>query len=225
MGWGGLLLAATSWVVVPMFQITPSYPSRLTSLWAPLVLAMLLVWTGAMVIGADPAILAVVVVLSVLAGAYAGTTLSLQSRSRRAVPDASSRTFRLAMVAIIGGLLALIASSGSEAPYWPVLAGVLILHGGFGSAISAMLYKIVPFLVWLHLTEARVKAPNMKKLLPDAPIRAQLRLHGAVLAILLVAVFLPQAGRVAGAAMLVEFGWLLANIVRVLRAWARALEA
>lgn len=224
MGWGGLLLAATSWVVVPMFQITPVYPVRFTSLWAPIVLAALLLWTAAMVSGLEPLVLAAVLVLLILAGVYAGTTLNLQSRSRRAVADASSLTFRLAMVAIIGGLLALLVSFGSDAPYWPVLAGVLILHGGFGSAISAMLYKIVPFLVWLHLTQARVKAPNMKRLLPDAPIRAQLRLHGAVLAILLVAVFLPQAGRAAGAAMLVEFGWLLANIVRVLRAWARAME-
>ncbi|AMN47789.1 hypothetical protein ACG33_11915 [Steroidobacter denitrificans] len=224
LGWGGLLLAATSWVVVPMFQVTPVYPARFTSLWAPTVLTVLLLWTGAMLSGFDPLILAVALALLVLAGAYAGTTLNLLLRTRRTVPDASSRTFRLAMAASIGGLLALLASFVSDAPHWPVLAGVLILHGGFASAISAMLYKIVPFLVWLHLTEARVKVANVKKLLPEAPIQAQLRLHGAVLIILLVAVFLPQAGRIAGAAMLVEFGWLLANIVRVLRVWARAME-
>jgi len=226
MGWGGLLLAATSWIVVPMFQITPSYPATFTSVWAPVVLAMLLLWTAAMVIDFDLAIVAAVFVLLVLAGAYAGMTLKLQSQSRRAIADASSRTFRLAMLAIIGGLITLLVSLGSDTPYWPVLAGVLILHGGFGSAISAMLYKIVPFLTWLHLTQAGVKKPaNMKKLLPDTLIRNQLRLHGAVLAILLVAVFLPQAGRVAGAVMLLEFGWLLANILSALREWRRASRA
>ena len=107
----------------------------------------------------------------------------------------------------------------------PVLAGVLMLHGAFGGAISAMLYKIVPFLTWLHLTQAGVKAPNVKKLLPDAPVRMQLRLHAACLCALVVAAILPSTTPLAGMLVVIEFAWLLANLIRVVRAGRRVRAA
>ncbi len=123
------------------------------------------------------------------------------------------------MVAPILGLVALAISAIHDADHWSVLAGVLILHGGFGGAISAMLYKIVPFLTWLHLTQSGVKAPNMKKLLPDPPIRQQLRLHLVVLVVLVAGIFEPLLARLAGLLMAAEFTWLLLNLLRVIRAW------
>jgi len=126
------------------------------------------------------------------------------------------------MVALILGLAALAANAAHDADHWSVLAGVLILHGGFGGAISAMLYKIVPFLAWLNLTQSGVKAPNMKKLLPDPPVRQQLRLHLVVLVVLVAGVFEPLVARLAGVLMAAEFAWLLLNLVRVIRAWQRA---
>lgn len=225
MGWGGLLLAATSWVVVPMFQITPAYPAPFTRLWAPAVLVALLLWSLAMATGLGAPTAALASALLLLAAGFAALTLKLQSRSRRTTPDAPFRAFRLAMLSLLGGLLALLASLASDAEQWPVLAGVLILHGGFGGTISAMLYKIVPFLAWLHVTQAGVRAPNMKKLLPDAPVRKQLRLRSVTLAVLATAVFVPAIGHLAGLLMLVEFAWLLANLVRVVRAWHQLVRA
>ena len=129
------------------------------------------------------------------------------------------------MLALLGSLIALLVALVHDAPQWPVLAGILVLHGTFAGAISAMLYKIVPFLTWLNLTQARIRAPNMKKLLPDAPIRNQLRVHAAALAALLVAVLVPVATPIAGLLVTVEFGWLLANLLRAVRAWHQAANA
>ncbi len=217
MGWAAVLLAGTSWVVVPMFQITPAYPARFTASWAPAVLTMLVLWSAAMAASIDAGVALAAVVLLGLAAAFAGVTLNLQSRSRRSRPDAPFATFRQAMLAAIGGLVVLLASLAFDADYIPVLAGVLILHGAFGGAISAMLYKIVPFLSWLHLSQKGIKAPNMKKLLPDGPVRAQLRLRTLTLATLIAAVFVAPAGQAAGLLMVIEFAWLLANLVRVVR--------
>ena len=225
LGWGGTLLAATSWVVVPMFQITPGYPARFTTWWAPGVLAGLVLWSVARSLDMGATSIALGIALAVVFAAFALLTLHLQSRTRRSTPDATFRAFRAAMLAMIAGLVALTVNLVHDAEYWTVLAGVLILHGGFGGAISSMLYKIVPFLAWLHLTQAGVRAPNMKKLLPDAPIRQQLRLHIVVLITLMLAVFVSAFARVAGLLMVVEFGWLLFNLLRVLRAWQRARQA
>ena len=225
LGWAGVLLAATSWVVVPMFQITPGYPARFTTWWAPAVLAGLVVWSLAHAMDAIAPHTVLGIGLILVFAAFALLTLHLQSRTRRSTPDTPFRAFRLAMLSMLAGLAALSCNLFDDAEHWSVLAGVLILHGGFGGAISSMLYKIVPFLAWLHLTQAGVRAPNMKKLLPDAPVRQQLRLHAVVLIVLVLGVFVSEIARFAGFLMVSEFGWLLLNLLRVVRAWQRARHA
>lgn len=225
LGWGGLLLAATSWVVVPMFQITPAYPARFTRFWAPGTLAVLLAWSLSLIAGLNALTLVLSALLLAAAAGYALQTLKLQRNSRRTTPDAPFRAFRLSMLALLGSLAALLISMVHDAPQWPVLAGVLVFHGTFAGAISAMLYKIVPFLTWLNLTQSRIRAPNMKKLLPDPPIRNQLRLHAAALAALVVAVAAPAAAPLAGLLVAAEFAWLLANLLRAVRAWHQAAQA
>jgi len=222
MGWGALLVAATSWVVVPMFQITPPYPQRLTRAWAPTVLVLLLLWSIATTVARDVADVPLAVMLCALAATFGAMTLRLQARSRRSTPDASFLAFRLAMAAVICGALAVPLSLFADADALPLLAGVLILHGGFVGAISAMLYKIVPFLAWLHLTQAGIKAPNMKKLSPDVLVRRQLRVHAFALATLLTAVFVQPLSYLAGAAVTTEFAWLFLNLARIVLAWRRA---
>ena len=226
MGWAAVLLAATSWVVVPMFQITAPYPQRFTTFWAPAVTALLLVWSAsAFFSGADWPGIAAVIALALLGAGYAGMTLRLQAGSRRSKLDTPFLAFRQAMHAALAGIVVLLLALWTDADYWPVLAGILVLHGGFGGAITAMLYKIVPFLAWLHLTQSGVKAPNMKKLLPDVHIRRQLKVRTLSLGALCIAVFVPFLAPLAGALLMVEFGWLLLNLVRVVRARRTALLA
>ena len=50
-------------------------------------------------------------------------------------------------------LLATLFPELAEWPGWAMLFGVLLGLGGFVSLIIGMLYRIVPFLVWLHLQE------------------------------------------------------------------------
>lgn len=224
LGWGGVLMAATSWVVVPMFQITPNYPGWLTRFWAPLVFAILAGWSALTLIpgaGQAPPLLEM---LAVLGMGFALATLLLMRRTRRPHPDASFRTLQLAMSCALAGATCAILASRLDHDFWPLLAGVLILHGGFVSAISAMLYKIVPFLAWLHLTQARIKAPNMKKLLPDVPIRRQLMLHAATVPALLAATSgNVWAGRLAGVMLAAEFVWLMVNLLGTAARWRRTV--
>jgi len=102
-------------------------------------------------------------------------------------------------------------------PRWPLLFGALLLFGGFVSVTIGMLYKIVPFLVWLHLqsrSARRVAAPNMKKVLPQVRIDRQLRSHLASCALLLLSVFWPVCFVYpAGVALIVSNGWLLRNLL------------
>jgi len=227
LGGAGVLLAATSWVVVPMFQITPNYPVALTRFWAMGTGGVLLLWSAA-VLGERVSVeFALAVVLAALCVVFAVCTLRLQKQSRRSVPDVTMRAFQLGMASFVAGLGCVLVAHHSDHAVWPILAGILVLHGGFVSVIVGMLYKIVPFLAWLHLTQDKGKAPNMKKLQPDTPVRHQLLMHALALAVLVLAAVVGNAvlTRIAGVLVVVEFAALLHNLLKVIGAYRTARAA
>lgn len=232
MGWAllggaGVLLAATSWIVVPMFQITPPYPQRLTRGWAGGLLVFLLGWSAALVLDAPRTAGALLLVPLALVLVFALTTLRLQHSSRRSTPDATTAAFRIAMLCLLAGVACVLAAQHLAAEAWAVAAGVLLLYGGFTGAIEGMLYRIVPFLCWLDLSQRMRRAPNLKQLQPDRPVVLQARLHVAALALCLLAAASAEAwlARLAGVLVVAEFGWLLWNMVGVLRVHAEARAA
>ncbi len=216
-GWGIVLLAAVAFVVVPMFQMTPAYPAWFARFFAWSVLLLLCFWT----FSADwrwlSTLLAGAIALTV--AGFAAQTLQLQSRSKRARFDTTQQYWRLAMLCTLAACAVWIAGATvpAFAEYQEWLCGVLALFGGFVSVMIGMLYKIVPFLVWLHLQNlggGRVLAPNMKQVIAMQQIEHQLHAHFLALALLLAAVVWPRwFAYPAGLAILIANLWLLRNLL------------
>lgn len=232
-GWGGVLLAALAYVVVPMFQLTPGYPAR-PSWWVPrLVVVALLLWSAAEAAEWPVMVRCCQVVLALGGIAFAGLTVRLQAQRRRARPDANYRYWQLGLSASIVALLMLavaaIAPAASELPGWTLAFGILLIVGGFLSFIIGMLYKIVPFLAWLHLQncgQAKVPAPTMNKILGDRAMQRQLWAHGAALGLLLAAVLWPEwLARPAGLALAIAGGWLAWNLFGATRRYRQHRDA
>lgn len=227
--WAGVLLAAISYVVVPMFQLTPGYPAR-PSWWFPvLMLGLLLLWSVA-VFWSLPGLLRLAQGLVALLGMiFVGLTMRLQKQRRRARSDASYRYWQLALVAVFFAL-AMLLTAALLPPLvniggWTHLFGLLLLVGGFMSFIIGMLYKIVPFLSWQHLqnqTQAKVMAPPMNKILSDLAMERQFKAHAAAFVLLLAAVFFPDwLARPAGLVFMLSNGWLLVNLLGATRNYHR----
>lgn len=224
LGGAGVLLAATSWIIVPMFQITPPYPKLMTRFWAMSCTITLLLWSFAVYFEQHWLSVILLALVAGLAGVFLITTLITLTKTRRSKPDASFRVFRFGIWNLTLGLVCLLATYFSDAALLRIVAGVLILYGGFVSVIQGMLYKIVPFLAWLHLTQSGIKAPNVRLLQPEQRASAQLRAHGLAIATLVVAAASGNDWmiRLAGAVVVVEFAWLGANMVGVLSHYRRA---
>jgi len=166
-----------------------------------------------------------------LAGSYAVTTLVLQARRRRRQTDVTFALWRGAMLSLAGLALSWIAVDAVPAlrgdPRVPVWLGVLALPGVFLSVIAGMLYKIMPFLNWLHLQQAGgigMPLPNMKQMISEPSMRGQMRLHFAALGLLLAAVLWPALVVPAGLAFSAACLWLEWNLVGAARLYARYLE-
>lgn len=227
--WGLGLLSAVAYVVVPMFQLTPPYPQWFSRLYVRGLVATVLAMTLATLLAWEMLAGLLQALLVWLAAAFCAMTLWLQARSKRARPDATQRLWRGAMVSGLAAcalweLAALLpALAGREE--WPLLFGVLVLAGGFMSVIVGMLYKIVPFLVWLHLQnrgQGKVVAPNMKAVLAEAPMLRQMRVHFAACALLAGAALWPAGlARIAGLALAAAAVLLSVNLFSALGVYRR----
>ncbi|GAO35210.1 hypothetical protein SCT_0594 [Sulfuricella sp. T08] len=201
LGWVGLLVAGVSYQVVPMFQLTPSYPKLLTRWLTTALFVLLLLWSvvywlpeGAQV----QVILAVSLAAAVIFTVFAIVTLRLQLRRRRKQSDVTLLFWRFGMVCL---LLAL--ALGVAGQVIPVLdrvqgdniaLGFLFIAGFAVSVVNGMLYKIVPFLIWFHLQSLLMgvaRVPNMKLIMPEPGMRRQMWLHFAAVPALALSALWP----------------------------------
>ncbi|MFN6960950.1 MAG: hypothetical protein ACK4N6_01800 [Rhodocyclaceae bacterium] len=219
-GWALILLAGVSYYVVPMFQLTPAYPTWLARSFPLLLLAVLLGWSLPFDAAASARQQAAFIGGVAVSSVFAVSTLTLQQRRRRKVSDATFLFFRTAMLA----LLAVFASVSTfhllptlqNDPRGAVWIGLLVIVGVFVSAIDGMLYKIVPFLNWLHLSNLcglGTMPPTMHQMIPEKRMRGQFSLHLAALATLLAAVWWPWLARPAGLLFAASCAWLGYNLL------------
>jgi len=200
-GWVSMLIIGVAYQVVPMFQLTPAYPAWLMRGLPWFVFVVLLAWSLSAALAIRSVFFASAAsALSVLLGlslvTFAVMTLWLQHKRRRRLPDVTLHFWRLAMLSLLACVvLALLASAGfADGPRADLLLGAWMIVGFASSAIHGMLYKIVPFLAWLHLHEThgiRYALPNMKEILPDARTLPHLWIHGIALLLISVAILHP----------------------------------
>ncbi|MBD3647480.1 MAG: hypothetical protein HUJ31_08535, partial [Pseudomonadales bacterium] len=187
LGWVALLVMAVSYQVVPMFQITPKYPKLIIDWLAPFVFAALILWSLAEFVWPVwfPDWLGLVGRACVAMGllTFCFVTFRLQPKRRRKLPDVTLDFFKVALAAMVAAIL-IWSVPASFLPERDVLIGVLLIPGFTMSVISGMLYKIVPFLVWLHLTNEidmsrrwERAIPNMKQIIRDRYARVQFYVH------------------------------------------------
>ena len=219
-GWIGVLVMGSAWQVVPMLQLTPAYPRRLTR-WLLIAMALALPlatlmpepwrWPGRG--------LAALTLLG-----FAVATLRLQGQRKRKLADVTLDFWRVGMLSLIAAaLLGLSLPRLAEA--WRMLAGLVFLLGFAVSVVTGMLYKIVPFLAWFHL-QARLGfsagRPSMRDYLPEARARGQFRLHLAALLCLFATPFLPSLALPGGLLLAASAAWLGWNLSQALRLYRQA---
>ena len=227
-GWALALLAGVSYFVVPMFQLTPPYPARFARTFPYAMLSLLLLWTGQLTTYPESVRKVLLLLMLGMGGVYGTVTLMLQARRRRKVSDHTLKFFRTAMLSLVA-LPCVMAvfflwPGMEENPRVTVFLGVLLIVGVFVSAIEGMLYKIVPFISWLHLQRIgglTVPPPAMNAMLSESAVRGQYYAHQGALLLLLLAVWLPELARFAGLAFALDCAWLGGNLLWAVRAYAR----
>ncbi|MBI3372223.1 MAG: hypothetical protein HY017_10770 [Betaproteobacteria bacterium] len=230
-GWTFALVASVAYQVVPLFQFTPPFPAWMQRALVPGVFATLLGWTiagsvdapfAAYVAGACEVFAALALIV------FAATTFGLQRRRRRRAPDATLEFWALGTASLAASSLAFLCAQvwpeWREHAAYPLLLGTLMLAGFGMSVVCGMLYKIAPFLTWLHLqrTAPGRAASRTRGVVPDKTARRHARVHGVAVGVLVAAIAVPALARPAGILFAVSAVLLAANLYPLVKAYRAA---
>ncbi len=189
MGGVGILVVSLSYELVPMFQVTPAYPEQLKPWMIAGLFAALLLYSINEEISTA--------LLAVGYSIFAMLTLSIQSRRKRKEIDTTVQFWRLAMLSLLATALLWATTQDSH----PLILGILMIVGFSISVINGMLYKILPFLVWVHLSTkvsklslSRRLIPNIKTIIPQGMANTQFWVHLVSIVLIVIDIWLPTVG-------------------------------
>ena len=212
-GWIGFLLFGVAFHVIPMFYLTEAFSEKIAK-W----ILFLMVYGIIQLIAGFTFTLSFTLLLVCAIPVYLAVSLfifivtKLIYQRQRKLVDTTLRFWQLGLISLVLALVLLPFNSyRMDEVFSYLFATVFIL--GFAVAITnGMLYKIVPFLIWLHRFSAlvgKVKTPTMKEIVPDSPARKQFYLFVLCLLILLFNSVYPNdiAIRISGVL------WILSNAI------------
>jgi len=181
--------------VIPMFYLTEAFPDRrsyiiiisqllgIISLTIGFIFQVPPIW---LTLASFPVLLGFSIFISQI-------VFLLAHRQRKNV-DTTLRYWRLGLLCLPLSLICLLISLYRIDETFTYLFGVLFLIGFASGITNGMLYKIIPFLIWLHRFSSlvgKVETPTMKEILPDPPARRQFFLFCIALILLLISSVYP----------------------------------
>jgi predicted ABC-type exoprotein transport system permease subunit len=183
-----LLIVSVSFQVIEMFYVTPPYPAIYARYLPITIFALLLLNIPLFFIAGDSAAVIDYFVILLLA-IHAVVTLRRLYQKKRPLKDATFMFWNLAMGSFL--LFALSLLLGLFVPLPITLSAAAFSYFAL-SAIFAMSYKIVPFLVWFHLNaKGYFDAPMMHEVVDPKYAKLNLYLFTASFLLLLLAPFFP----------------------------------
>lgn len=167
-GWTATLVASVSFQVIEMFFVTPPYPRFLTKNLARIVFLLLLFKI------LFPKLMIIDLLISTVFVVYGITTIDRLRKRRRKLPDPLIYLWYISM-------LFLVISSLIYPFKYRIFYLFLISFGLFVlSVIMSMMYRIIPFLVWMHLMNKGIpNAPTMHQVINPEHIWLNFYIHVA----------------------------------------------
>ena len=170
LGWIGILISSVAFQVIEMFFVTSPYPRKFSKFFPPVI--FLLIALDAF----EDTISRFVIPLGFIGFAF--LTINLLINRQRKVSDPLVGFWYTGMFFLIVSMIAFILSEADEYGFFIFLATYgMFVH----SIILAMMYRIIPFLVWLNLSNKGVpQAPTMHEVINPLRIRIHFYLHIAL---------------------------------------------
>jgi hypothetical protein len=217
-GWLSLLIVSVSFQVVEMFYITPKYPPLMSNYFTLIIFTLLLLKTIALFMGVQTEW--ITALLSILFIVYAGVTIHRLYYRKRPTSDATVWFWRLGMGLLIVSMFITLLDTFIEITLEVKMLSYITFIGFGLSIVFAMVYKIVPFLTWFHLSnQGYMEAPMMHDVIHPKKAKKHFYIHVAMFLVLMIALFVNQflLNVLSAVLIVLSFGWLLYNLIYAIR--------
>ncbi|WP_072681147.1 hypothetical protein [Arcobacter sp. LA11] len=184
-GFATLIIMGVAFQVIPMFYVAKSFPKFIENRVPFIIVFLLLVYTLFEFASFDLTIVKLSFVIFISAFAYFGIH-SLNNR-KRPIFDVTLLYWKTSLYMLIIGLFVWFFAKEDVSYLLSILFGLGFLF----SLLQGMIYKIIPFLCWFHLTsKGYFTVPTMRELIVENMIRIQFYMYMSSLVFFILAFFL-----------------------------------
>ena len=166
LGWGGLLIIAVSFQIIPMFHVAPQF-NKMISKYIPIVILSLIL----LMILLREYTATLIVSLLIINSLYSISVLYVIHNRKRKIPDTTIKYWQLASVSMFVLLIFFVLSeyvfSGTLKHKQTLLMAAIFIYFYMISIIQGMLLKIIPFLSYSHLQQKCLMNFDAMSLLPN----------------------------------------------------------
>lgn len=230
LGWITLLIIAVAYQVIPLFQITNTFPKPVSRVLVPVLFGLMVLRMVFSFFDQKPTsnpgdfyfnrLLIVDLFISAALIIFAATTLYLQHHRRRSIKESHQHFWRVACMGLLATIicwwLAIFLSPPQLELHFKFLCAILYIIAFITPVMIGMLYKITAFLLWFHLQgintqrtmtgKPPINVPHMKGFISEQRVKIQLYLLvAAQLFTLFTPAFPGMLSTASGAAWLAVF--------------------
>jgi len=220
-GFASLIIMGVAFQVIPMFYVAKSFPKFIENKIPFIIVFLLAAYTMFEIASFDLTVIKVFFVFSIAGFAYFGIH-SLNNR-KRPIFDVTLLYWKLSLYMLIVALLIWLFAKDDVTYLLSILFGLGFLY----SLLQGMIYKIIPFLCWFHLTsKGYFTVPTMRELIVEDMIRIQFYIYISSLLFFILAFFLSSIFLYIGAALFIFSNlFFLLNLILAVKKYTKIAES
>ena len=171
-GFALLLIMGVSFQVIPMFYVALDFPKFVQNKMPLILFVLLFVSAGFLYFGINFLILKIIFAILIISFCFYGLK-SLNNR-RRPVFDATLWYWKLSLSSLIISMIIWLFNL-FESNY---ILAIVFAFGFLYSLLQGMVYKIIPFLSWFHLSsKGYFKLPTIREFIDERYIKIHFFVH------------------------------------------------
>jgi len=184
-GFAIILVMGVAFQVVPMFYVARDFPKRVQDKFPRVLFDMIILGGIFLILKLDHEIIKIILATLVIIFGYYGL-VSLNNR-KRAVFDVTLWYWKLAFYSLILTMILYLSSSNY------VLMSLVFIFGFLYSLLQGMIYKIIPFLSWFHLSsKGHFVIPNLREYIKEDIIKIQFFIYISSILFFILSIFFNQ---------------------------------
>lgn len=185
-GFALIIIVGVSFQVIPMFYVAKKFPKFVEDKLVNILFCFLLLYSIFEITQIDTSFVKVFISLVVIVFSYFALD-SLNNR-KRPIFDVTLLYWKLSLWSLIISMFVWLFLSQNN-----YLLAITIAFGFLYSLLQGMIYKIIPFLCWFHLTSKGYFAvPTMRELIVEDMIKVQFYIYASSLLVFILANFLSE---------------------------------